>query len=88
LKRFLTRNKTIVYVGDLFLYGDSFGSDLEELIGQDVTIVSTARTGEWNEHLRRNLSTQIRPLLYQRFVRKDFDPLIDRLIEYVPAPKF
>lgn len=84
----LNRTKTILYVGDLFVYGDLFRSDLEALKDNNVIVVSTARTGEWREHLERYLSDIVKPFVFQRFVRKDFDPLIDRLVKYVPAPKF
>lgn len=80
--------KSIVYIGDLFVYGDAFSDDLDALSGQDAIIVSTARTGEWREHLARHLGNRVEPVVFQRFVQKDYDPLIDRLVRYVPAPNF
>lgn len=83
----VTNRKTIIYIGDLFLFGDGFREDLEKLSGQDVIVVSTARSGEWRDRLARHLPG-ISTFPFQRFVKKDYDPLIDRLIEFVPSPKF
>ncbi|MBR1204383.1 MULTISPECIES: SIR2 family protein [unclassified Bradyrhizobium] len=87
LLRKVSDRKTIVYIGDLFLFGDAFREDLDVLSGQDVMVVSTARSGEWRDRLARNLP-DIEPFTFQRFGRKDYDPLIDRLIQYVPSPRF
>jgi hypothetical protein len=62
--------------------------DLESLSGQNVTVVTTARLGEWNERLARYLAAITRPVLFQRFTKIDYGPLIDRLVKYVPSPKF
>ncbi len=80
--------KAIVHVGDLFIFGGSLRTDLESLFGQDVLVVGTARSGEWNEHLSRYLEDVAIVHEFQRFVKADFDPLIRRLVEYVPAPNF
>ena len=81
-------NKCIVFVGDAFLYGDGFKQDLEHLSGQQVTIVSTARSSEWSEHLSRYLLSTAKTFSFQKFVDKDYDPLIERLLKYVPSPRF
>ncbi|WP_140870074.1 hypothetical protein [Sphingomonas oligophenolica] len=80
--------RVIVHVGDLFIFGGSLRTDLESLFGQDVLVVGTARSGEWNEHLSRYLDDVAIVHDFQRFVRTDFDPLIKRLVQYVPAPIF
>jgi SIR2-like domain len=87
LLRKVSKRKTIVYIGDLFLFNDGIREDLDSLTGQDVIAVSTVRSGEWRDRLARHLPGVI-PFNFQRFTRKDFDPLIDRLIEYVPSPRF
>ncbi|MBB5049489.1 hypothetical protein HNR60_004267 [Rhodopseudomonas rhenobacensis] len=87
LLRKVSNRRTIVYIGDLFLFGDGFREDLEGLSGQNVMVVSTVRSGEWRDRLARRLPG-VEPFTFQRFVRKDFDPLIDRLIKYVPSPRF
>jgi hypothetical protein len=87
LLRKVTNRKTVIYIGDLFLFGDAFRKDLEKLSGQNVIVVSTARSGEWRDRLARHLPG-VRTFPFQRFVKKDYDPLIDRLIEFVPSPKF
>jgi hypothetical protein len=87
LLRKVSHRKTIVYIGDLFLFGDAFREDLDALVGQDVIVVSTVRSGEWRDRLARHLPG-VSTFSFQRFTKKDYDPLIDRLIEYVPSPKF
>ncbi|MER9640333.1 SIR2 family protein [Mesorhizobium sp. M0239] len=80
--------RCIVFAGDLFVYGDGFSDSLLSIKAGSITVVSSSRTGEWIEHLSRYLGEFARPALFQRFVRRDYDPLIDRLVEYVPAPRF
>ena len=80
--------RAIVHVGELFLYGGFIREDLEVLRGKDVIIVGTARSSEWAEHLSRYLEDVSVTHDFQRFTPKDFDPLINRLIQYVPAPTF
>ena len=83
----LNPGKCVVFVGDLFVYGDGFAESLQSIKG-NLTVISSARTGEWNEHLSRYLGNLTTPIVFERFVRKDYDNLIDRLIKYVPAPRF
>jgi hypothetical protein len=80
--------RCLVYMGELFLYGDSFSEDIARLSKQPITIVSTARSGEWREHYARYLAPLAEPYQFQRFVSADYVPLIDRLIRYVPSPSF
>ena len=87
LKRIHSK-KIIVYIGDLFIYGDNFRNYIESISGENFIIVSTARSGEWGEHFVRYLGDIATPFQFQRFVRKDFEPLIERLVKYVPSPKF
>jgi len=78
----------IVYIGDLFLYGDSLADDLEQIKGEQILAVSSARSGEWNEHFSRHLARFTEPHAYNRFTRADYQPLLTRLNKYVPAPAF
>jgi tetratricopeptide (TPR) repeat protein len=78
----------IIYVGDAFLYGDSLYEDLTAIPVGRITVISGARTGEWREHLERRLGDLCDPFEYQRFVRKDFGPLIEKLLQFVPSPRF
>ena len=61
LKRALTvlgrveSKRSIVHVGELFLYGGAIREDLEALHGKDIIIVGTARPSEWSEDLSRYL---------------------------------
>lgn len=80
--------RAIVHVGELFLYGGAIREDLEALHGKDVLIVGTSRSGEWQEHFSRYLEDIAQTHEFQRFTKVDFDPLIKRLIAYVPAPTF
>uniref|UniRef100_E6VBZ2 Novel STAND NTPase 5 domain-containing protein n=1 Tax=Rhodopseudomonas palustris (strain DX-1) TaxID=652103 RepID=E6VBZ2_RHOPX len=87
LLRKICSRKTIIYIGDLIIYGDAFREEIEELSGQNVILVATARSGEWKDRLARYLP-EITPFTFQRFVKNDYDPLIERLIKYVPSPRF
>jgi hypothetical protein len=83
----LSAKKAVIFVDDMFLFGEALREDLEGLTNQEITVVSTARSSEWADRLARHYPG-LQPFFFQRFVQKDFDPLIDRLIEYVPSPKF
>jgi hypothetical protein len=78
----------VVYVNDAFVFGDSLREDLLEPKEGRLTMVTSARSGEWREHLERRVGDVAATFAFQRFGRKDFQPLIDRLLEYVPAPWF
>lgn len=80
--------RVILYVPDLFLLGDAFAADLQSLSAGKITVVATARTSEWAERLQRHFGEIGVSFVFQKFGANDFDPLIDRLIRYVPAPKF
>ncbi|WP_269220691.1 SIR2 family protein [Brevundimonas vesicularis] len=78
----------VVFVPDLFLLGDAFRGDVESLSGRNITVVSTARSSEWRERLERHFGDYASTSTFQRFIQRDYAPLIDRLLSYVPAPKF
>ncbi len=80
--------QAIVHVGDLYLYGGAIRADLEAIRGKDVLVVGTARSSEWTEHLSRYLEDVAVTHDFERFTKPDFDPLIRRLVQYVPAPRF
>lgn len=78
----------IVYIGDAFIYGDSLGEDITSVPSGSMTVVTGARSGEWREHISRRLGDIYSDFTYQRFVAADHQPLIQRLLQYVPAPRF
>lgn len=78
----------VIFVGDIFFYGDGFKEDLEQLTGYNATVIATARSGEWKEHFIRHLGGSCSPFLFERFTTSDYEPLIERLTKYVPAPAF
>ncbi|WP_238192792.1 SIR2 family protein [Methylobacterium frigidaeris] len=80
--RRISHRKAIVYIGDLFVYGDNFRNYLDSVSGEQVIVVSTARSGEWGEHFVRYLGDLVIPFQFQRFIRKDYEPLIERLVKY------
>lgn len=80
--------RCIVHVGELFLYGGSIREDIEVIRGKNIMIVGTARSSEWSEHLSRYIADLPVTHDFQRFTPRDFDPLISRLLQYVPAPSF
>jgi tetratricopeptide (TPR) repeat protein len=88
LERLHKGEQVVVFAGDAFLYGDALANDIQSTQSGQFTVVSSARTGEWREHLERHLGELCVPFEYQRFLRADYQPLIDRLLEFVPAPAF
>lgn len=78
----------IVYIGDLFLYGENLADDLEQVKGEEILVVTSARSGEWNEHFSKRLASLAEPHAFNRFMKEDYEPLIARLNKYVPAPTF
>ncbi len=78
----------IVYISDMFVYGDTFVEDLETLKGKNIWIVSTARTHEWRDKLSRYIDRSSEEFLFERFSDQDIDPLISRIVKYVPSPRF
>ena len=78
----------IIYIGDLFLYGDHLADDIDQIKGSRITVVTSARSGEWNEHFTRHLGRLASPFQYNRFTKLDHKPLLERLNRYVPAPSF
>jgi hypothetical protein len=78
----------VVYIGDLFLYGDHLADDLEQLKGEEILVISSARSGEWNEHFSRRLGSLVIPHAFNRFTKEDYQPLLAKLNKYVPAPAF
>ncbi|PDS95341.1 hypothetical protein CO659_23900 [Rhizobium sp. S9] len=78
----------IVYVGDLFLYGDGFRESILSLDAGRILVVSSSRQSEWSDHLGRYYSDLCITSDFQKFSRNDFDPLIEKILQYVPAPRF
>lgn len=77
----------VLYISDVFVFGDSFEEDVLSITHGRVTVVTSARSGEWRDHLERRIGDVAVSYLFQRFSHKDHRPLIDRLISFVPAPK-
>jgi hypothetical protein len=61
---------------------------LEQLKGEEILVVSSARSGEWNEHFSKRLANFAEPHAFNRFTREDYQPLLANLNKYVPAPAF
>jgi tetratricopeptide (TPR) repeat protein len=78
----------IVYIGDAFLYSDSLEEDVLAFAHGSLTLISSARSGEWRTHIERRIGEATTAFEFQRFVRGDYPALIERLLKYVPAPKF
>lgn len=80
--------RTLLYVPHISIYGDSLARDLELISGSEITLVTTARSAEWNEHFRFPLSRYAEVFKLRRFTHEDYNPLSERLLKYVPAPNF
>ncbi|WP_418136436.1 SIR2 family protein [Agrobacterium sp. El2ro-1b] len=78
----------VVYISDIFVYGDNFSSDLEYIKGKNIWVVSTARTNEWRDKLSRYTSRYSDEFLFERFSEQDMEPLIERILKFVPSPRF
>ncbi|KAB0265600.1 SIR2 family protein [Microvirga brassicacearum] len=78
----------IVYVGDAFIYGDALGEDASALPRGKLTLITSARSNEWRHHIERRVGDFTTSFEFQRFVKKDYPALIERLIQYVPSPRF
>lgn len=78
----------IVYVGDAFIYGDALREDALALPRGRFTLVTSARSNEWRQHIERRVGDFTASFEFQRFVKKDYPALIERLLQYVPSPKF
>ncbi|MER9264325.1 SIR2 family protein [Mesorhizobium sp. M0410] len=78
----------IVYVGDAFIYGDALGEDALALPRGKLTLISSARSNEWRQHIERRVGDFTTSFEFQRFVKKDYPALIEKLLQYVPSPRF
>ncbi len=78
----------IVYIGDAFIYGDALSEDALALPRGRITLITSARSHEWRHHIERRVGDFTTPFEFQRFVKKDHPPLIEKLLEYVPSPSF
>lgn len=78
----------ILYIKDAFVFGDSFAEDVLSIAPGRITIVTSARSGEWRDHIERRIGTFTKVFVYERFGPTDIEPLIERLVRYVPAPQF
>ena len=78
----------ILYIADLFVLGDSFAEDLLSIDAGRITVISTARSGEWSEHFEYYLRSVASISEFSRFSESDYRPLIEKLLSYVPSPSF
>ena len=78
----------LVYVPDMFAFADSMLSDLTSFDQGRFTLISSARSGEWRDHIDRRVGDIATAFQYQRFDQIDYEPLIAKLLQYVPAPRF
>lgn len=77
-----------VYISDLFVFGDSFVEDVLTVTGGRLTVFTSARTGEWRGRFSRQAQDFSEEFQFEKISQTDFDPLIRRLTEYVPSPRF
>ncbi len=84
----LHKSQVIVYVAELFLHSEAFATDLAGIDHGRITVVSAARMSEWRDRLERQMGAIATTHEFSRFTAADYQPLIDRLIRYVPSPAF
>lgn len=87
LRRLGDRPKA-VFLRNLFVFGSQLADVFADARAANVTFVTTARSSEWQEHFRRHFSESCRTFSFQRFQQVDYQPLIEKLKTYVPAPNF
>lgn len=85
--RRLNSKRKIVFVPNLFSFGGRLGDDLNAAKSANVMFLTTARSSEWGEHLARYFGAYP-SFPFQRFGKNDYQPLVDRITKYVPAPAF
>lgn len=78
----------VVYLGDAFIYGDALGEDALALPRGKLTLITSARSNEWRQHIERRIGEFTTSFAFQRFVRQDYPALIEKLLQYVPSPRF
>ncbi|MDB5553829.1 MAG: hypothetical protein JWL86_3813 [Rhizobium sp.] len=78
----------IIYIGDAFVYGDALAEDILGFPQGAFTLISSARSGEWRHHIDRRVGDFSTSFKYERFAESDHKVLIDRILTYVPAPRF
>lgn len=88
LHRLHEHQHVVVFAGDAFIYGDSLNEDVAGLPAGAMTLLLSARSGEWSHHIRRRIKDICTAFQFERFSERDFQPLINALLEYVPAPRF
>ena len=89
LVRLHPEEKAIVYFGEAFAFGDSFGEDLLSVDAGHLLFVGDARVNEWRNHIRKRLQgVNFRSFAFQRFEPEDYDGLADAILKYVPSPRF
>jgi len=80
--------RSLVFLGDLVLFGGYIRGDLERLKEENVCLIGTARSSEWRGNFERYLKDFAKPFEFQRFEKADYVPLINKLNDFVVSPFF
>lgn len=88
IRRLHSDEHVVVYIGDAFIYSDALAEDAARFPSGRMTLVTSARSGEWRDHIQRRVGDFCDSFQYQRFEKGDYVGIIDRLSKYVPAPRF
>jgi tetratricopeptide (TPR) repeat protein len=88
IRRLHIDEHVVVYIGDAFIYSDALAEDATRFPSGSMTLVTSARSGEWRDHIQRRVGDFCSSFQYQRFERADFSQIIEKLSKYVPAPRF
>jgi tetratricopeptide (TPR) repeat protein len=84
----ISSKKKIIYIPFLYVASNIISQEARRAEREGIYFVSTARSSEWGSHLSLLMDEICETYSIDRFGAADFDPLIARLIEYVPAPRF
>lgn len=88
IRRIHRGENVVIYIQDMFAFADTLRDDLTSFDAGQFTVLSSARSGEWRDHIHRRVGDIATDIQYQRFQEGDYAPLIQQLLEYVPAPSF
>ncbi|WP_168991870.1 MULTISPECIES: SIR2 family protein [Mesorhizobium] len=88
LKRFREDRACLVIVDDLHVVAESIAEVLGDRSMEGVTILTSARTGEWHDRLEKLFVGNVGAVKFDRFKTDDVDVIIRAIEGNYPAPAF
>jgi len=88
LRRFANGKRCYVLLDDLNVYSDDLSEILADADFSNIFILTSARSGEWNDRLSGDLAARSKTVHLDRFSRGDIPALITAIRENYAAPAF